>query len=76
MTHSRYRCPACRVTVMKADGHYYLLGPWHVHNRCAVTCTLCDKPIKKPPFGQAYRVVAWLGEPVHQECKEKEQKQP
>jgi hypothetical protein len=69
---SKYRCPGCESNVDKSTQRHYRLGPWFVHRWCAPQCDLCEKTITAPPVGSAWKVAAWCGKPVHQDCKTKE----
>lgn len=68
----KYACPGCGGRVMRPEGRHYMLARWSVHNGCTVTCSLCDETIARPAVGQAWKIEAWNGDPVHAACKVKE----
>lgn len=68
---SRYRCPACDQVVEPTHARR-VMGPFRVHARCVLNCSICGEVIETPPIGRGHQSVAvYLGEPVHTACKEK-----
>lgn len=64
---STRNCPGCGERAAAEGAHR--LGPWWVHARCHVDCTICGEEVKPPPVGKSTSVVAWRGAPVHAACK-------
>lgn len=64
-----YECPACGERVHKDRGHFYHLGPYVAHEECRTDCTLCGQEIPPPAIGQRHSITAFLGRPVHGDCR-------